>query len=369
MINFVCTNREWTPTGAPAVAVLMSGGVDSSVTTALLKRAGYDVVGVTMRVPSAVGGWASSAAGSAAAVARELDVPHYIADVHDCFREKVLEPFRASYRRGETPSPCVICNATVKFGAVLDAVRKQFGIAKIASGHYARIAETADGWGLFKSADELKDQSYFLYRLRREVLADVLFPLGEQTKVETRRVAAELGLAVANRDDSLELCFAGHADYRAALGENPDAGPGDVLDLSRRVIGKHEGISRYTIGQRSGLGIAGKVPLYVIDIDAAHNTVTLGDRAAAQGHIVHASVLNILAPALLRRGATVMGKIRSRQPGGECEVVDFDENALAVRFASPQHGVTPGQHLVLYSANGQVLGGGIIRRECPQCRA
>ena len=362
MINFACTTREWSASGAPAVAVLMSGGVDSSVTAALLVRAGYDVVGITMRIPSAVDGWTSSAIESATAVASALGLPHYVADVADCFCEHVLEPFRSSYRRGETPSPCVICNAAVKFGAVRSAALDAFGISRIASGHYARIVETTAGWGLFKAADESKDQSYFLYRLQRDILSDVLFPLGGQTKTQTRRVAAELGLSVAERGDSLELCFAGHGDYHAALGANPDAGPGDVLDMHGRVIGKHKGISHYTIGQRSGLGIAAREPLYVIDIDFGRNTVTLGNRTAAESRIVHADTLNILAPPLMRVGEPVFGKIRSRQKGGECELTHIDPSSMAVRFAEPQHGVTPGQHLVLYSAEGQVLGGGVIVR-------
>jgi tRNA-specific 2-thiouridylase len=206
----------------------------------------------------------------------------------------------------------------------------------------------------------VKDQSYFLYGIPRDRLHRIVFPLGDRTKDETRRRAAELGLEVAGRAESAELCFAGQGDYRAALGDSPDAGPGDVLDNDGRVIGRHEGIARYTIGQRSGLGIAGGVPLYVIRIDADANTITLGDRAAAASRTVAAGQLNVLAPRLLATGGRLFGKIRSRTQGEPCEVVEATPGRLVVRFDEPEHGVTPGQHLVLYTQAGRIVVGGEI---------
>jgi tRNA-specific 2-thiouridylase len=245
----------------------------------------------------------------------------------------------------------------VKFGVVMEMLREAFGIEMAATGHYARV----DSDGLYTAVDASKDQSYFLYGICRDDLARVRFPLGGQSKSETRKQAASLGLSIADRKESVELCFADQGDYRCALGDCPDAGPGDVVDVAGNRLGRHDGISRYTIGQREGLGIAARVPLYVIEIDPVRNTIVLGDRAAAGSRTVCAERLNILAPDLLTGTSRLFGKIRSRQPAAECSAVDYTSEHLVVEFAEPQHGVTPGQHLVLYTASGQVVGGGEIR--------
>ena len=368
--KFFCSATEWEPAGPreDAVAVLMSGGVDSSVAAAMLSRAGRDVVGITMQIPSGIGPKESGAelracCGSGAAnVARQLGIAHYFVDVRDEFKELVLEPFRTAYREGRTPSPCIDCNTHIKFGVVMQLVRETFGIEHVATGHYARIIQTGGQPGLFAAANNPKDQSYFLYGIRKDDLPRILFPVGGQTKDRTRQIAAACGLDLANRAESAELCFAGQGDYRAALGDDPDAGPGDVLDLDGNLLGTHNGISNYTIGQREGLGIAASAPLYIVDIDPDRNTITLGDRDAAGGTSVRACSLNILAPEELRRGGRLFGKIRHRQQMDACTVAETGGDFIAVEFDQPQHGITPGQHLVIYSASGRVVAGGEITR-------
>ena len=315
--KFMCSGKEWEPAGPreEAVAVMMSGGVDSSVTAAMLKRSGRDVVGVTMQIPSGLGPACGGAelracCGSGASeMAKRLGIPHYFIDVRDEFRQHV------------TPQ------------------------------------------GLRAAIDKQKDQSYFLYGVRRADLARILFPLGRQTKGRTRELAASYGLDLADRTESVELCFAGQGDYRTALGDNPDAGPGDVLGLDGNVIGTHKGISQVTIGQREGLGIAGGVPLYVVAIDPENNTVTLGGREAAGRRDVHAHNVNVLAPEMLPGAGRFLGKIRSRLDAAPCTLTALTDREIAVEFDEPEHGVCPGQHLVLYTHDGQVVAGGeIVRR-------
>ncbi len=368
--RFFCSGKEWRPAGSPqdVIAVLMSGGVDSSVAGAMLHHAGRDVVGVTMQIPSGIGPQGPGAdlqaccGSGASAVARQLGISHYFVDVRDEFKKFVLEPFRTAYRNGLTPSPCIDCNTYIKFDVVMRLVREALGIERIATGHYARTLESADGAGLYAAADNTKDQSYFLYGIRREALRRIVFPVGEQTKEQTRQTAASLGLDAAGHAESAELCFAGQGDYRAALGDNPDAGPGDVLDLDGNVIGEHKGISRYTIGQREGLGIAGGVPLYIVEIDAQSNAITLGDRATTASTDVRAHKLNVLAPEVLSRGGRFLAKARYRQELAACTLVALDGGHLDVEFDEPQHSVTPGQHLVLYTDSGRIIAGGEITR-------
>ena len=362
--KFMCSGREWEPAGPrdEAIAVMMSGGIDSSVTAAMLKRSGRDIVGVTMQIPSGLGPRCGGAelraccGTGASQIAAQLGIPFYFVDVRDEFRRHVIEPFREAYRNGRTPSPCIDCNTHIKFGVLMQLVRDALGIEQVATGHYARISEDA----LRAAMDKRKDQSYFLYGIRRADLPRILFPLARQTKDRTRELAAAYGLELIDRAESVELCFAGQGDYREALGDSPDAGPGDVLDLGGNVIGTHKGISQYTIGQRGGLGIAGGVPLYVVEIDSETNTVVLGGREAACRRDVHARGLNVLAPEALAGGGRFLGKIRSRLDAAPCAVTGLGEDCISVRFDEPEHGVCPGQHLVLYTDDGQVVAGGEI---------
>ncbi len=366
--KFMCSGRPYDPPAQDqdAVAVLMSGGTDSSVTAAKLKASGRPVVGVTMLIPSALGpncGGAQLRAccgQGASQVAHDLGIPHYFVDVREEFQSRIIDRFRDEYRQGRTPSPCIDCNTFIKFGVVMDLIRDGLGIERVATGHYARIAMAEGGPRLF-AVPHRKDQSYFLYGIRRDRLHRITFPLAGQAKPETRREARRLSLH-ADRSESVDLCFAGQDDYRAALGPDPDEGPGDVLDLDGKVIGRHEGIAKYTWGQRSGLGIAAGVPLYIVDIDPAHNTITLGGREAASRREVHTENANILAPELLDVDRPLHGKIRAYHEARPCRITELTDSRMTVRFDTPHHGVAPGQHLVLYGDTGQVLAGGEIAR-------
>lgn len=366
--KFMCSGRPYHPPAEKqdAVAILMSGGTDSSVAAARLKASDRPVVGVTMLIPSALGPSCGGAhlraccGQGASQVARDLDIPHYFVDVREEFQHRIIDRFRSEYRQGRTPSPCIDCNTFIKFGAVMDLIRDALKIERVATGHYACIELEEGGARLF-AVPHRKDQSYFLYGIRRDRLHRILFPLAGQTKPETRREARRLSLH-ADRSESVDLCFAGQDDYRAALGPDPDEGPGDVLDLGGKVIGRHEGISKYTWGQRSGLGIAAGVPLYVVDIDPVHNTITLGGREAASRREVQAENANVLAPERLDVGRPLHGKIRAYHEPRPCRITELTDRRLAVRFDTPHHGVAPGQHLVLYDESGQVLAGGEIVR-------
>ncbi len=379
--KFFCSGRPWEPAGRgrQGVAVLMSGGVDSSVAAAMLQRAGRDVVGVTMQIPSGISprhadAQLESRSGQGAAeAARQLGIPHYFLDVRDEFRQSILQPFRQAYRHGFTPSPCIDCNARMKFGVVMRLVRQVLCVEQIATGHYARIAERHGQFGLYAAADTTNDQSYFLYGIKRDDLKNILFPLGGQTTQRTRELAASYGLDAA-RARSVELCFAGQGNYRVALGAAPDAGPGDVLDLRGNVIGRHKGISHYTVGQRHGLGIAASVPLYVVRIDPERNTITLGDRAAAGTRTVSAHKVNVLAPQVLDEASRLLGRVRSTGTAEPCTVAvrksdrtDGDSAIIDAEFDRPRQGVAPGQHLVLYSERSRVVAGGEILRPSREC--
>ncbi len=345
------------------MAVMMSGGVDSSASALLLKRAGWNVLGITMRIPTAedCDVRRSCCGMEAAYVCKEIGIPHYFLEVRDAFNELVIEPFRQSYLRGETPSPCVDCNTEMKFRVVWDFVEEHFGIKHAATGHYARVVEADGEWRLARSADLSRDQSYFLYGVPRERLPFLHFPLGEMTKPDARKITAEAGLPVARREDSMELCFAGQGDYRKALGDAASK-PGAILEAGGRQIGEHKGIQNYTLGQRRGLGIARKEPLYVIAIDPAANTVTVGGYGEAFTKQVSADRLNVLMPDAVEHGVKLFGKVRSQGEPAGCAVTSVDEDAIVVEFDQPQFAPSPGQRLVLYTAEGYVVVGGVITR-------
>lgn len=357
------TLRPWAPGPDPErdVAVLMSGGVDSSVTALLLKQAGWNVVGVTMRIPVARScDFKRSCCGNEAVyVCRELDLPHLFLDVRAEFAEHVIEPFRRAYAAGRTPSPCVECNTTFKFGLVWDHIETELGVRRIATGHYARVAELGGRWSLCRAAEKARDQSYFLYGIRAGRLAGLMLPLGELPKAEVRRRAADSGLPVARRQDSMELCFAGEGDYRNALGPGASE-PGDIIDPSGRVIGRHEGIAHYTHGQRRGLGIAAPEPLYVLGILPETNTVVAGSRADALRRVISAGEVNVLDDGLHRVGARLLGKIRSGGDPAPCEILEAGAGELTVRFDEPLFAPSPGQKLVLYDELERVIAGGTI---------
>ena len=355
--------EPWAPKqpSARQIAVLMSGGVDSSVTAHLLQRAGWDVLGITMKIPVACAAGRRGCCGAEAAfVCHELNLPHYFVDVTEAFNDLIIRRFREAYTTGQTPNPCVDCNSFLKFSLVWDRLRDEFGIAHLATGHYARVCADGERVYLRRAADKHKDQSYFLYGIAESRLADFVLPLGDLTKHQVRAIATELGLSVAAKAESMELCFAGEQDYRLALGADGISQPGDITDMQGKKIGVHQGIAHYTIGQRRGLGIAGGIPLYVGRIDARANTVALGTREEVSTRLVRATQRNTLLPERLVCGARLLGKIRSYGEPRPCRLLDLTPDGLAVEFEQPQFAPCPGQRLVLYDEEENVVAGGVI---------
>ncbi|MHB8054878.1 MAG: tRNA 2-thiouridine(34) synthase MnmA [Candidatus Aminicenantales bacterium] len=356
------------------VVVAMSGGVDSSVAAALLKEQGLDVFGMTMNLfalpkEACASGELRSccgagARGDAARVAAILGIPFYIADFRRTFEREVIADFVEEYRRGRTPSPCLRCNRLVKFGPLLRRAGR-LGAKRIATGHYARVDfdEARGRWRLRKGLDPEKDQSYFLYALRQEELARTIFPLGGLCKSEVRALAGRFGLPVAQKPESQEICFVPDDDYAAFLRARIPAAfrPGKIIDTAGKVIGRHEGLLNFTIGQRKGMGIAAPKPLYVVALDPATNTVIAGRNeelyrsSLAVADVHWGAIAGIDGPT----AATV--KIRSRHEGASATLAPGPDGTIVVEFAQSQRAITPGQAAVFYDGD-VVLGGGTIAR-------
>ncbi|UCG59612.1 MAG: tRNA 2-thiouridine(34) synthase MnmA [Phycisphaerales bacterium] len=351
------------------IAVLMSGGVDSSVTAHLLREDGWEVLGITMKIPVTCTTTGRGCCGADAAfVCAELDIPHYFVDVTDAFRQLIIDPFRESYSKGHTPNPCIDCNTFLKFSLVWDFLQATFGIGHLATGHYARIERRADRALLSRANDKAKDQSYFLYGVAAERLDKLILPLGELGKQQVRSVAAGLNLSIADKPESMELCFAGEGDYRAALRDTDADKCGDVTDMQGNIIATHKGIANYTLGQRQGIGFAGGKPLYVGMIDAETNTIALGTRDQVSSCIVGANQVNILMPEQLVGDRPLLGKIRSYGDPKPCRIVDVGELDMTVEFDEPQFAPCPGQRLVLYDGEDNLVAGGTIVQERGQTK-
>lgn len=343
------------------IAVLMSGGVDSSVAAHLLKEDGWEVLGITMKIPVSCDTKTRGCCGADAAfVCNELNIPHYFIDVTEVFKRLIIERFRQSYARGETPNPCVDCNTLLKFSLVWDFLQEKFGISYLATGHYARIIKTTDQVRLGRAKNKAKDQSYFLYGITKEKLERFVLPLGELTKDEVRSIAAQLKLSVADKPESMELCFAGEDDYRAALTIAEANQAGDITDMRGNKIGTHRGIANYTLGQRRGIGFAGGKPLYVGKIDAQTNTIALSTKEEISFRTVRANQVNILIHEELIRNKRLFGKIRSYGALQPCKIIEVNENDVTVEFDEPQFAPCPGQKLVLYNSNDNIIAGGTI---------
>ena len=343
------------------IAVAMSGGVDSSVTAALLQQQGHEVFGITMQLFEPRTSGIGSAGHDAAVVAQHLAIPHYLVDFAPDFRQLIINDFIDEYRCGHTPNPCIRCNRFVKFGLLLEKAR-ELGAELLATGHYVRKTTDNDGTCHLRMARNIKkDQSYFLYTLTQERLTRVIFPLGEmESKDEVRRLAREFGLPVAEKSDSQEVCFIPNDDYVAFLEKEGALGgtPGAIIHLNGTLLGHHQGTHRYTIGQRKGLGIAWNEPLYVVEIDTRHNTIIVGEQQHVfSGGLQAERTEWIITPQTQEFAATC--KIRYRHQPVACLVKLLDKGSSEVRFDQPQKSVTPGQSVVFYRGD-EVLGGGWI---------
>ena len=352
------------------VVAAMSGGVDSSVMAALLHRAGYEVIGVSMQLfDKTKGGTTPETEGKcctlddfqdARRVAYEVGFPHYVVDFEERFRDTVIDEFVEGYLRGETPSPCIRCNQHVKFKTLLERA-DALGAAFVATGHYARIAHDDAGFHLLRAADPAKDQSYFLFSHTQKTLACTLFPLADLTKPQVRQLGRDLGLHLAEKAESQEICFVTQKRYDTYIeeaGRAPEVGPGPIRHIDGRVLGSHQGYWRYTVGQRKGLGVAFPTPLYVLRVERDINTVWVGDDADLFGSEMMVRELTWCREAP-GNPLPCTAKIRSRGLEVEAIVMPLPENRAKVAFAEPQRAIAPGQAVVFYR-DQEVLGGGWI---------
>jgi tRNA-specific 2-thiouridylase len=349
----------------------MSGGVDSSVAAALLAREGHEVIGLSMQLYDQSGSHGDGGVRfggcctiddlyDARRVAGSLGIPHYIVNFERQFGETVVSNFIREYTAGRTPIPCVHCNGDLKFATLAERA-DGLGARFVATGHYARVDRDASGrYLLRRGVDASKDQSYFLFTLTQDQLAHAMFPVGALDKPTVRAVARELGLTVSEKPDSHEICFVADGDHAAFL-ERHGASPsrGAILDVSGRVVGTHDGVHHFTVGQRKGLGLSAPVRLYVVDIDAGSNAVTVGPRESLERTELTASNVNWIAGVPPAAGARATAQIRYRHREAAVSIAPLDDRRVKAVFDEPQYAVAPGQAVVFYDED-KVLGGGWI---------
>lgn len=349
----------------------MSGGVDSSAAAALLLEQGYDVIGITLKLwpQDCVNRAEDKCCGpqavmDARSVSHKLNIPYYLVDEAADFQKQVINYFAEEYKAGRTPNPCVMCNEKLKFGTLISRAR-QLGAEYIATGHFARVEKSAAGRMLLKRGrDPRKDQSYFLFSLRQDQLARTLLPLGELTKTDTRCVARENNLKTADKEESMEICFVPDKDYGRFLQQSNlvQKHRGEIVNLHGHVLGQHEGIEFYTIGQRKGLGISSPRPLYVIELDAEKNRVVVGDESALDRDEFFVERCNWVPYETPPGSIEVTAKIRYNHPGTAATIIPLENGRARVKLHQPQRAITPGQASVFYQ-DDLVVGGGWITRQ------
>jgi tRNA-specific 2-thiouridylase len=346
------------------VVVGLSGGVDSSTAATILHNQGYEVIGLTLWLMKGKGQCCSEGMIDAALICEHLGIPHHVVDIREVFQTNIVDYLVAGYSAGITPLPCSQCNRTVKFGPMLEYAREKLGCDRIATGHYARINynEATERYELLRAVDRNKDQTYFLYDLSQDLLAGTVFPLGEMQKSETRHIAAEHGLKTAEKPESQDLCLIeANGSMRAFLDKYLAPKKGDIVDIDGKVLGQHDGVHHYTIGQRKGLGIAAAEPLYVIALDAVNNKVIVGDRTKAtqpECTVHRVNWVSIAEPASPIRAEV---QVRYRSTPVPVTVIPLENSRVRVVFDEPQFSITPGQAAVWYEGE-KVLGGGIIEQ-------
>jgi tRNA-specific 2-thiouridylase len=352
------------------VVVGMSGGVDSSVAAYLLKEQGYDVIGVTMQIwqdesqeqiEENGGCCGITAVDDARRVAAQLDIPYYVMNFKNEFKENVIDYFTNEYINGRTPNPCIACNRYVKWDSLLRR-SMDIGADYIATGHYARISKLPNGrYAVRNSVTAKKDQTYALYNLTQEQLSHTLMPVGEYTKDEIRAIASKIGIQVANKPDSMEICFVPDNDYAGFISRETGyvSTPGNFVDLDGNILGQHRGIIHYTVGQRKGLGLAVGHPVFVVAIRPDTNEVVIGENEDVFSSKLYADRLNFMSVESIEAPVRAKAKIRYSHEGAECTVRMADTGLLECVFDEKQRAVTPGQALVLYDGD-YILGGGTI---------
>lgn len=349
--------------------VAMSGGVDSATAALFIKNSGYETAGVTMKLytegtlPSDTEAVDLPSADilDARTVCDTLGIPHFAVEYGESFKKSVIESFIDEYKKGGTPNPCVVCNRDIKFGKLLDFAISR-GYDKIATGHYAKVEQLENGrYALKVAADEAKDQSYFLWSLTQDKLSRIIFPLGDMKKDEIRKIAAEAGFVSAHKSDSQDICFIPDGDYISFIEKNTDEifSEGDFIDTEGKALGKHQGIIRYTVGQRKGLGIALGKPMFVGEKNVTNNTVMLCDDAELYKTTLTAHNANFVAVERLYEPTRLKAKIRYRHTPAWATVTQTSSSTFKVEFDLPQRAIARGQSVVLYDGD-TLVGGGII---------